>query len=130
MKYRMSLRRRLHLWLRTNWYWLKCRLWHRYNVVHIHSLPPTWNDRDQVMLHAAFQVLVDFVQKEKGHFSDNVYELYRPDGEEVALERAAEWETIRQLYCWWLERREDYRDRPEDNAMFHKLINVRKHLWT
>lgn len=46
-------------------YWLKCKLWYKYNVLKIRTLPPTWNDRDNVLVHAMFQILHDFVHKEK-----------------------------------------------------------------
>lgn len=46
-------------------YWIKCRLWYRYNVLKIKSLPPTWCDRDHLLCHAMFQVLSDFIEKEK-----------------------------------------------------------------
>ena len=31
----------------------------------IHTLKKGWRDRDSIMLHAAFQILVDFVELEK-----------------------------------------------------------------
>jgi len=122
------------------WYKLKCRLWHRFNVVVCRSLPPTWCDRDYLLLHAAFQILEDFVAKEQGHFYEDVYTLYADyDGDDVALkaeveasarERAAEWQTIRELYHWWLGRKKNVTDDyDEDTAMLHKLIDVRGHLW-
>lgn len=108
------------------WCWLKCAVWHRYNVVRVRSLPPTWCDRDRLLLHAAFQVLVDFVEKERP------WELYQgalPDGTEFehssplgptavyelvlakyikfghdkedASERAEVWQEIVLLYFWW-----------------------------
>ena len=36
-----------------------------YNIVKIKNLPRTWCDRDEVMLHAMFQILVDFVELEQ-----------------------------------------------------------------
>src|SRR4051812_47476278 len=45
-------------------YYLKCRFWRKYNVVKVRSLPPTWVDRDRLLLHAAFQILCDVVEKE------------------------------------------------------------------
>jgi hypothetical protein len=35
-----------------------------YNVIKIQTLKKTWTDRSEVLLHGAFQVLVDFVEKE------------------------------------------------------------------
>jgi hypothetical protein len=35
-----------------------------YNVIKIETLPKTWQDRVETLLHANFQILVDFVEKE------------------------------------------------------------------
>ena len=45
------------------WYQAKC-FFYPFNVVKIQALPRTWIDRDDVMFHAVFQVLVDFVELE------------------------------------------------------------------
>jgi len=57
----MIIRRKIH----DLWYWLKCKLFHPYNVVKIKSLPCTWTDRDHIMAHVLFQILDDFINKEK-----------------------------------------------------------------
>jgi len=57
----MIIRRKIH----DLWYWLKCKLFHPYNVVKIKSLPYTWTDRDHIMVHAMFTILDDFIKKEK-----------------------------------------------------------------
>ncbi len=94
-----SLRRRLQAacgWFNDRWYWLKCRLWHKYNVVTCEALPPTWCDRDHLMLFAAFQILEDFVEREQGHFYEDVYTLYVTDcGHERARQEEADWDAIR-----------------------------------
>lgn len=46
------------------WYYLKCALWHKYNRVHVKTLPPTWCDRCTLLPHAMFQILRDFVDRE------------------------------------------------------------------
>ncbi len=120
-------------WLPDQWYWLKCQFWHRYNVVVCDSLPPTFCDRDYLMLHACFQTLVDFVDREQGHFYEDVYTLYVTDcGKQRARHEEADWDAIRSLYAWWIVRR-NYRysdDYDEDNAMLKRLIDLRKYLWT
>lgn len=44
----------------------------------INSLPPSkqWVDRDELMLHACFQILEDFIEKEKGDTHCN-YETHK-----------------------------------------------------
>lgn len=129
MKDFRHLTRRLH----DAWYWLKCRLWHRYNVV-VCQLPPTWCDRDYLLLYAAFQILEDFVKREQPwEFTADVYAAYVTDcGDEHAREREAAWHTIRGLYAWWQCRKADpdYDDYDADSTMLCKLINVRAYLWT
>jgi hypothetical protein len=57
----------------------------------INSLPGgrSWIDRDIVMLHACFQILCDYIEKEKGdeHVS---YESHKDFVDEVRF-----------LYNWW-----------------------------
>jgi len=35
-----------------------------YNVLRISTLSRTWHDKDEIMLHACFQILVDFIEDE------------------------------------------------------------------
>ncbi len=132
---RVKLRRKIQAicrWWHDSWYWIKCRLWHRYNVVVCRPLPPTWCDRDYLLLFAAFQILENFIQQEEGHFHDDVYKLYLDCGEERAREEERDWNEIRVLYAWWQERKDaKYNDDyDKDNEMLHRLINVRKYLWS
>lgn len=63
-----------------------------------------WCDRDQVLLHAAFQILVDFIEKEDPERIDwNSNELHRRG-----------WREIKSLYRWWKETRPN-RKSPLDN---------------
>lgn len=138
-----------HNYVHEPWYWLKCAVWHQYNVIHVTTLPPTWMDRDTVMLHACFQILTDFVDREHpfDHF-DTIRSTNRTD-----------WEEVLRLYAWWTverpcrpasygdvtnedliaaflegrvlkgtEIKKQYND--EDQEMLVRLILVRKMLWT
>lgn len=124
------------------WYWLKCSVWHRYNVVRCRSLPPTWCYRDRLLLHVSFQVLTDFVERERPwelyeigklpNGSDCVGEkIAGPDSvfktvrsrylelghdEEDARERAASWGEVAFLYCWWRERLKASEDCRNENT--------------
>lgn len=112
-------------------YYIKCRLWHRWNVIRIKSLPPTWNDRDQVMLHAAFQVLTDFIEREDTwQTPQEVYDDYIECGQDVAQGRRDVRAEINSLYEWWRDRQNDYGDRKEDDENLCRLVGIRKHLWT
>jgi hypothetical protein len=58
----------------------------------IRTLRLGWHDKDEVMLHAAFQLLVDFVEQE--HPDKHI------DWNHGVLHRRA-WKEIRDLYRWW-----------------------------
>jgi hypothetical protein len=140
--FRRTLRRLISRWwqrfVHEPWYWLKCRLWHRYNVVVCRSLPPTWCDRDYLLLYAAFQILEDFIEKEEPwEFSateEHLRESYADCGPD---ERVTAWLEIQSLYRWWKQRKDDesvdYDDRDwraVDDAKLHRLIDLRGYFWT
>lgn len=90
----------------------------------INSLPSKdkrWVDRDEIMLHACFQILQDYIELEKGDTHCN-YETHKEYVDE-----------IRFLYKWWLKRKDsiildDLTD--EDDFMLGRLIKIRTFLWT
>lgn len=87
------------------WYYIKCRLWKRYNTIKIKTLPPTWSDRDEVILHGMFQVLEDVVEKEDW-FNRRTYRTddYLPDSTNY-WDGSEEWQEVATLYDWWVNRR-------------------------
>ncbi len=120
------------------WWWTRGILWDRFNIVKCKSLPPTWNDRDQVLLHAAFQCLTDFIDKEKpwefDASSKTIYAEYNTEVDGKAMpgmdQIVKDWKTIKRLYRWWNQRKHDYDSNPADNSMLHELINIRGYMWT
>lgn len=58
----------------------------------IRTLRAGWHDKDQVMLHAAFQLLADFVEQESPD--------KHIDWSHDAVHRRA-WKEIRNLHKWW-----------------------------
>jgi hypothetical protein len=95
------------------WHYVKCRLWKRYTTVTPRSLPPTWCDRDHLILHANFEILMDFVENELPH-SWSVKDLEAEIAKEVApgdwqQEQSRAWcesalpstKEIEFLYHWW-----------------------------
>jgi hypothetical protein len=137
----------------------------------IRTLKPGWQDKNEVMLHAAFQLLADFVEQESPD--------KHIDWSHNAVRRRA-WKAIRDLYQWWKKKRPARRSpldnkkiaqpplrfekiagrkfhrlltpdkkkytayyqarkqhtrleqkwRNEDQRNLHRLINIRKFLWT
>ncbi len=69
-----------------------------------------WYDRDVLLLHAAFQILVDFVEKE---------ELERITDFEHDEEQRRVWAEIQSLYRWWkterVQRHDPYDDLPDED---------------
>lgn len=60
----------------------------------IQTLDKQWHDRDEILLHAAFQVLVDFIESEQPDrtIDWNADELHK-----------GAWKEIKSLYKWWKE---------------------------
>ncbi len=97
------------------------------NVLKIESLPNGWRDKDDVIFHACFQLLKDFVEQEK----EIIEQIDWKHTEEIKNAK----EEIDFLYNWWLERvkEEDSLEEKqylEDNRMLIRLIEIRKHLWS
>lgn len=93
-------------------------------ILRIESLPPkseAWIDRDEVMLHACFQLLRDCVEKE--HVDTHCsYEFHMELVDEV-----------RALYNWWLDRIKKVPTEgqdAEDDLMLLRLMKIRGFLWT
>ena len=96
------------------------------NLLKIESLNGDWRDKDSILLHACFQILKDFVEKE-----DLV--LGNTDWNADERNRLAKTE-IDELYKWWISYTES--DIPEEdnfeleNSMLIRLIKIRWALWT
>jgi hypothetical protein len=99
------------------------------NVLKIDTLGKGWNDKDEIMLHACFQLLRNFVEKE------SINDITDWNHSEVS--KAAKKE-IDFLYAWWNQRLIDEKkdgflnDKryTEDNEMLIRLIKIRMFLWT
>ena len=107
------------------WYYLKCKVWHRYSTVTPRSLPPTWCDRDHLMLHAAFEILMDYYEKESaGRWT--VQDLEKVITDPEADEPSRDWcqyylpiaTEIEALYRWWTV------ERPERMAEYERRLTV------
>jgi len=65
-------------------------------ILKIHTLEKGWCDKDHVLLHAVFQLLVDFVEQEK---PDQIVDWNSDPAHKQA------WKEIRSLYRWWTQSR-------------------------
>ena len=86
-------------------------------TLRIHSLSKGWCDKDDLMLHAAFQILVDYVEKEN-------------PGEKVDWKLSQEhkhaWREIRSLYKWWTLTRQGRVNPLEEKGLRHPPIRWKK----
>jgi hypothetical protein len=99
------------------WYYLKCRLWRRYHVLTVRTLPPTWQDSDERMLHAMFHLLEEVIFKEKIFEQNGYSEDEDPtDGESW---RWALGEMLA-LWRWWTV------ERPAREAEYKRRL----HTWS
>ena len=82
------------------WYYLKGRLWKKYNTVRARYLPYTWTDRIDVLPHIMFEVLSEFIEKEcsPGHI-----EWYGEHGHKIEINGKMKYvrDEMQDLYNWW-----------------------------
>ena len=93
-------------------------------ILKITTLPTSaenWIDRDMIMLHACFQLLVDFVEKEDGLNHCN-YEYHKETIDELSY-----------LYNWWKRNQEFTLMKIDDviaDGHLSRLIKHRGFMWT
>jgi hypothetical protein len=97
----------------------------------ISTLTAGWCDKDHVLLHACFQLLSDFVEKE---MADSWWVNWQQDEVHSSAKK-----EIDILYAWWKEWQikvnndrflHEPTDYEKENEMLKRLIDVRKFLWT
>lgn len=78
-----------------------------------------WCDKDYMMFHACFQILVEWVEKEEGLLNWAHEEYTEPII------------TLKDLYEWWKKLDDEY-DLVEDLAQekLEQLVKLRRYLWT
>jgi hypothetical protein len=90
----------------------------------IESLPSvkneSWIDKDFIILHACFQCLRDFVEKEDAF-------MFSPEEDENT-------QILHELYDWWMIRKDEGYELDEiptnkDDEMLIKLMKIRSWLW-
>ena len=83
----------------------------------IHTLEKGWCDKDEVLLHVAFQLLIDFIEQEKpDEIVDwNVDELHRKA-----------WKEIKSLYNWWKKERPARKSPLDDNRLKRPPLKLEK----
>ena len=84
-----------HLLWRDLWWGFLHRTFCRYDRIKIKTLKPGYHDKDLMMLHACFGLLVDYVEREKP------FEWWGWD--QSPDEAPPEAVEIKALYSWWKE---------------------------
>ncbi len=74
----------------------------------IQTLEKGWHDRDNILLHAAFQTLVDFMEQEH---PDKIVNWKWDETHSKA------WKELKSLYKWWKETRPARKDPFEDKTL-------------
>ena len=82
------------------WYRLKCWVWHRYSTICPRYLDHTWIDRTELLPHAMFEILSDFVENEcsPGHiewYGEGAHTI-EVNGEERYVR-----DELQEIYEWW-----------------------------
>jgi hypothetical protein len=83
----------------------------------IHTLGKGWYDRDELLLHAAFQLLTDFIEQEK---PDKIVDWNADELHRKALKE------IKSLYNWWKKERPARKSPLDDNRLKHPPLKFEK----
>jgi len=90
----------------------------KYKVLKIKTLTQQgWCDRTDLLLHSAFQLLVDFLEQEK---PDTIVDYNYNE------ETKAAWEELQALYKWWTATRPGRVDPLDDKRLRHPKRKFKK----
>lgn len=106
-------------------YWCYYRLVpkHMYWLIRPRTLSIGYYDQDTRLLHGMMQCLVEFYEHEFNQNDWDWCESHRIAGNE-----------IKEIYQYWMDRQtDDELDEDQylkDNEMLHRLIDIRKYMWS
>jgi hypothetical protein len=83
--------------------WIYYRIWNRFHVLKLEYLNPGYHDADEILIHAMFQSLCNFIEKEK---PDEIVD-WNSDPEHKHA-----WEEMQEMYNWWKERKNREKHNP------------------
>lgn len=103
---------------------LKYFLFDRYNVIKISTLNRNWHDRDEILEHAIFQIVRDFINKElrNGHI-----EL---GDEETELMNILDWWGWYRNYIDTVNYDEEQELKKVLEGKLKRIIELRGYMWT
>lgn len=117
-------------WMRNTYSNIKYWIYHRFVPKHMYwlirpkTLPIGYYDQDTRILHGAMQCLVDFYEHEYKSNDWDWCELNRHAGNEIT-----------EIYQYWVVDRPKLDESDDslydtDNEMLHRLIDIRKYMWS
>lgn len=108
MRQKRGWMRALIRWVRSFsvYNWLRFRLWEKHHVLKLRYIKPGWIDKDEVLIHAMFEVLCRFIEDEAEMISQINW-----DSDSAHEHARAE---MTELYEWWKRRK----DRDDQNPLF------------
>jgi hypothetical protein len=77
-------------------------------ILRIRTLEKGWCDKDEMLLHASFQLLVDFIEREN---PDRVCDWDADPDQQRA------WKEISELYRWWIKIRPTRKEPLDDRRI-------------
>lgn len=85
-------------------------------VLKIRTLKKGWHDKDEILLHVAFQLLVDFMETE------------HPEriGWNSEKKHRQAWREIKSLYKWWKEKRQTRQSPLDDKKLLKPPVKFKK----
>jgi len=86
-------------------------------ILKIHTLEKGWCDKDYIILHAVFQILVNFVEQES---PDKIVD-WNSDPEHKHA-----WKAIRSLYRWWTQTRPSRKSPMDAKGLKKPLMKWKK----
>lgn len=93
-------------WIRDIYWAIRHRTINRFDRIYISTLSPGYYDKDHQMIHACFQLLTDFVEREEG--IEGIEDLKKqietesdPDCKGMMERQYKDDIEIKELYNWW-----------------------------
>ena len=83
--------------------WFYYRVWNRFHILKLQYLHPGYHDADEILVHAMFQALCNFIEKEKPA------EIVNWDSDP---EHKHAWKEMNELYEWWKKRQNRDKENP------------------
>jgi len=94
---------------KLGWYWLKYRIWDKHHILKLRYIKPGWCDKDEILIHAMFEVLCRFIEDEK---PDEIVDWNSDEEHKFARKE------MQELYEWWKKRQ----DREKEDPIFQEGI--------